>query len=314
MPLLFRTRIWSLGRGRRRRWQGGLTRSTIKVRQVSIRRRSLLPIALPICCFSALLPYLWTSIRAGTASLLDGPTAFPLPKLGGVLAILGANLPSTLSEAFVGHLAEIARRSVGGLMLDLDDEDSDKDWIRGRMGLVGELIERKGLGEVLRHDDMFTQVRSGVFSTCSRATADALSFANQVVDALLEGDPENVLTTLPDSASARLYRVYFSWRQDSESTKEAFSALCEVLASDKLDKPLKFGVIKSLLDELAVVGDVQLVEKGEPGKLDGVCSALLEELRVGTAAEEDVEVLQSLMNRPRTSSLSAVAVFWVIVA
>lgn len=48
-------------------------------------------------------------------------------------------------------------------MLDLDDEDSDKDWIRGRMGLVGELIERKGLGEVLRHDDMFTQVRSGVF-------------------------------------------------------------------------------------------------------------------------------------------------------
>lgn len=164
MPLLFRTRIWSLGRGRRRHWQGGLARSTIKVRQVSIRRRRvLLPTPLPICYFPALLPYLWTSIRAGTASLLDGPTAFPLPKLGGVLAILGANLPPTLSEAFVGHLAEVARRSVGGLILDLDDEDSDKDWIRGRMGLVGELIERKGLGEVLRHDDMFTQVRSAIF-------------------------------------------------------------------------------------------------------------------------------------------------------
>lgn len=109
---------------------------------------------------TALLAIAWTSIRVGTAALLDGPSTFPLPKLGGILAILGASVPPALAEAFIGHLFEVARRGVGGLMLDLDEPESDKAWIRGRMGLVGELIERKSLGDVLREDDMFTNVRA----------------------------------------------------------------------------------------------------------------------------------------------------------
>jgi hypothetical protein len=138
-----------------------------------------------------LLAVSWTSIRAGTASLLDGPSDFPLAKLGGLLAVLGANLPSALAEAFIGHLFEVARRGVGGLMLDLDDDASDAAWIRGRMGLVSELIERKGLGDVLREDDMFTNV----------------------VDALLEGEAENVLQTLPDSALPHLLCLAAGCRQ-----------------------------------------------------------------------------------------------------
>lgn len=196
--------------------------------------------------------------------------------------MLGANLPPPLAESFIGHLFEVARRGVGGLMLDLDDEGSDGAWIRGRMGLVSELIERKGLGDVLREDDMFTNV----------------------VDALLEGEAENVLRTLPDTAAARLYRIYFAWRQDADSIKEAFAALCQALAGEALDRPVRFGVITAMLDEIPLLGKLELADKGNLGKLDGVCRGLTAELTQGTASESDIEVLQSLMNRPRTSSPS----------